>query len=144
MHDLPDRSVGVIISDSVVNFSPDKEAVIREAFRVLKPGGRRAIADIVLRGSLPEPCRKATGLWTGCIAGFLVDPEYASLLKQAGSDEVSLEATHVYDSADMSRMAGEADRPLGELGDNDRQVSPTDLDGAAMSAFVRAREPANA
>jgi SAM-dependent methyltransferase len=139
---LPDQSVDVIISNCVVNLSPDKAAVICEGFRVLKPGGRLAIADIVLRRPLPEPLRKTMGLWTGCIAGALVDSEYAGLLERAGFEQVSIEATHVYDSADMARMAGQADTNLDEIGDADRQVSPAELDGAAMSAFVRARKPA--
>src|SRR5262245_45701341 len=93
---LPDGSVDGIISNCVVHRSPDQHAVIREAFRVLKPGGRLAIADIVLRRPLPEPLREVMGLWTGCIAGALVDSEYAHLLERAGFEQVSIDATHVY------------------------------------------------
>jgi SAM-dependent methyltransferase len=139
---LPDESVDVIISNCVVNLSPDKAAVIHEAFRVLKPGGRLAIADIVLHRSLPDALQQAMGAWTGCIAGALVGSDYADLLHRAGFEQVSIEATHTYDRADIAGMAGDAHTVLAELGDSDRQATLAELDGAAMSAFIRAGKPA--
>ena len=104
---LPDESVDVIISNCVVNLSPDKDAVLREAFRVLKPGGRLAISDIVLRRALSDPVRHAMGLWTGCVAGALVDIDYRAILERLGFDNIEIEPTTVYDRADITRMAGD-------------------------------------
>jgi SAM-dependent methyltransferase len=137
---LPDNSVDVIISNCVVNLSPDKDAVIREAFRVLKPGGRLAISDIVLRRPLPEPLQQAMGLWTGCVAGALLDSDYIDRLERAGFDGVDIQTTYVYDGADIVRMAGEGTQADGRAGLAEG-VSPDELDGAAMSAFVRAHKP---
>jgi len=138
---LPDESVDVIISNCVVNLSPDKPAVFREAFRVLKPGGRLAISDIVLRRALPEPVQHAMGLWTRCVAGALLDTDYQEKLEEAGFGEVDVEPTQVYDSADIARMAGDLPTSV-EIPDTlDVEASIAELGGAVMSAFVRARKP---
>ena len=139
---LPDESVDVIISNCVVNLSPDKAVVFREAFRVLRPGGRLAISDIVLRRTLPAPVQQAMGLWTGCIAGALLDTDYAVQLERAGFEQIDIEPTHIYDSADIVRMAGDL-TSLVEIPDTlDVEATIRDLSGAVMSAFVRAHKPA--
>ena len=138
---LPDESVDVIISNCVVNLSPDKPAVFREAFRVLKPGGRLAISDIVLCRALSEPVRHVMGLWTGCVAGALLDIDYREELEEAGFEEVDVEPTHVYDSADIARMASDLSATLEIPRALDVEASIADLGGAVMSAFVRARKP---
>lgn len=139
---LPDESVDVIISNCVVNLSPDKPAVLREAFRVLRPCGRLAISDIVLRRPLPGDIVQVMGLWTGCVSGALLDADYAGELASAGFGEVTIEPTHVYDRVDLTAMAGD----LSSVGaipiSMDLQATLTLLDGAVMSAFVRARKPA--
>ena len=94
---LPDRSVDVIISNCVINLSSDKDAVLREAFRVLKPGGRLAVSDVVSRGPVPEDIRRNTELWTGCIAGALDQDDYIARLQRAGFADVSLEPWREYD-----------------------------------------------
>ncbi len=137
---LPDESVDVIISNCVVNLSPDKPAVFAEAFRVLRPGGRLAISDIVLRRALPEAVQQAMGLWTGCVSGALLDTDYATLLEQAGFERIDIEATQVYDSADISRIAG--DLSSMDIPDTiDVEATIAELGGAVMSAFVRAHKP---
>src|SRR6185437_1939469 len=94
---LPDNSVDVIISNCVINLSADKDAVLREAFRVLKPGGHFAVSDVVIRGSLPEEIRRSMELWVGCIAGALRDEDYLAKLKAAGFVDVQLEPWRVYE-----------------------------------------------
>jgi SAM-dependent methyltransferase len=138
---LPDESVDVIISNCVVNLSPDKPAVLREAFRVLKPGGRLAIADIVLRRELPAAIHEVMGLWTGCVAGALVDEEYGDLLRSSGFEEIEIRPTQVYERPDLISMTGELleDDKLRDLIDVDAALE--ELDGAVMSAFVKARKP---
>jgi arsenite methyltransferase len=140
---LPEASVDVIISNCVVNLSPNKDAVFREAVRVLRPGGRLAISDIVLRRTLPDSLQHAIGLWTGCVAGALVESDYVLCLDRAGFEQIDIEATQVYDSSDITQMAG----GLRAIGDNpeglDVDKTLTELDGAAMSAFVHARKPVN-
>ena len=138
---LPDESVDVIISNCVVNLSPDKPAVFREAFRVLKPGGRLAISDIVLRRSLPEPVQQAMGLWTGCVAGALLETDYREHLEEAGLEEVDIEPTHVYDSSDLARIAGDLLVSAKIPETIDVEASVAELDGAVMSAFVRGGKP---
>jgi SAM-dependent methyltransferase len=123
---LPDQSVDVIISNCVINLSADKDAVFREAFRVLKPGGRFAVSDVVVRGDLPDEVRRNMELWVGCIAGALQDGEYATRLRAAGFADIELDVWRVYESADLS-VAG-----------------ATDTTGRVVSAFVRARKPAQA
>jgi arsenite methyltransferase len=136
---LPDESVDVIISNCVVNLSPDKPAVFREAFRVLRPGGRLAISDIVLQHPLPDEITRAMRLWTGCVAGALVESAYREQLGGAGFVDIEIEPTQVFGEDDIVRMAG--GRPAIE------EVVPSlhidealrQLGGAIMSAFVRAR-----
>jgi arsenite methyltransferase len=130
---LPDRSVDVIISNCVVNLSADKRRVIAEAFRVLKPGGRFAVSDVVIRGDLPEEVRASMPLWTGCVGGALEEREFVQLLTEAGFVDASIEPTRVYaldDLRDILSGAGlDADRAA-------REIS-----GRLVSAFVRATKP---
>ena len=93
---LPDASVDVIISNCVINLSADKRKVISEAFRVLKPGGRFAVSDVVVRGELPAPVRRSMELWVGCVAGALTEDEFLAYLREAGFEEASIEPTRVY------------------------------------------------
>lgn len=138
---LPDGSIDVIISNCVVNLSPDKPAVFREAFRVLKPGGRLAVSDIVLRRALPDPVQRAMGLWTGCVAGALLERAYKDQLAQAGFEKIGIEPTHVFDRGDITRMAGDLLASGDMPGDLDVEATTAALDGAVMSAFVRASKP---
>lgn len=138
---LPDGSVDVIISNCVVNLSPDKPAVLSEAFRVLRPGGRLAISDIVLRRALPEAITQLMGLWTGCVAGALVDSHYRDLLVETGFVDVEIEPTQVYGREDLLRMVGDL-AAVGLPEAFDVESSLSELDGAVVSAFVRARKPA--
>ena len=131
----------MVISNCVVNLSPDKDAVLCEAFRVLKPGGRLAISDIVLRRVLPAPLHEVMGLWTGCIAGALTDADYLAKLLAAGFEAAEVDPTHVYDGADLAQMAGDASIPAEVLGAIGTDATIAALDGAVMSAFVRARKP---
>jgi arsenite methyltransferase len=134
---LPSESVDVIISNCVINLSADKARVIREAHRVLNPGGRFAVSDVVLRGDLPEPVLRSVGLWTGCVSGALHEDEYRRLLLAAGFTDVSIEPTRVYGSDDVKALldsAGLTDNGLVEA-----------VEGKIMSAFVRAsKAPARA
>jgi SAM-dependent methyltransferase len=131
---LPDASVDVIISNCVINLSPDKDAVLREAFRVLKPGGRFAVSDVVVRGEVPADVRQSMELWVGCIAGALEEGEYVRKLEAAGFEGAAIEAWRVYDASDARAM-------LEASGiDPDRAAEHTD--GTFISAFVRARKPA--
>ena len=130
---LPDNSVDVIISNCVINLSADKDKVIREAFRVLKPGGRLAVSDIVVRGEVPELIRKSVEAWIGCIAGALQEEEYRDKLARAGFGEISVEPWRVYVAED-GRAAIEG------LGLKVEQIA-TSLDGKFASAFIRARKP---
>jgi SAM-dependent methyltransferase len=139
---LPDATVDVLISNCVVNLSPDKDAVIREAFRVLRPGGRLAISDIVLRRPLSESTQGLIGLWTGCVAGALVDEDYRARLRSAGFEDVSIEPTRVYDDADIVELAAELSVDLERSGEIDRAAVMTELQGSIMSAFVRGGKPA--
>jgi arsenite methyltransferase len=132
---LPDDAVDVIISNCVINLSGDKDQVLREAFRVLKSGGRFAVSDVVLRRPLPESLQKSLNLWTGCVAGALVESDYADKLRSAGFAEVSIEATRVYDEDDVREMV-ETSCFAGELTE-----ALAGLEGAVMSAFLRARKP---
>ncbi len=131
---LPDASVDVVISNCVVNLSPDKDAVLREAFRVLRPGGRLAISDIVLEGTLPEPVRRQIELWSGCIAGALERRDYEAKLTAAGFADASIEVTRAFATADLGEDGGRLVAALG--------VRREDLDGKVASASVRARKPA--
>jgi arsenite methyltransferase len=139
---LPDEAVDVIISNCVVNLSPDKDAVFREAFRVLKPGGRLAVSDIVLRRPLPESVLEVMGLWTGCVAGALLEAEYRAKLSAAGFADIAIETVRVYDRTDLAAIAADLAASV-EIPDSlDRASTALALDGAVTSAFVRARRPA--
>src|SRR5947208_372717 len=132
---LPDNSVDVIISNCVINLSADKDRVLREAFRVLKPGGRFAVSDVVTRGEMLPEIRRSVLLWVGCIAGALEENEYRSKLVAAGFEQVELEPTRIY------RMEDAREFLAGEGVDVDA-IAPQ-MDGKFMSAFVRAVKPAS-
>ncbi len=129
---LPDNSVDVIISNCVINLSADKDRALREAFRVLKPGGRFAVSDIVVRGEMPAEVLRRVELWAGCIAGALEESQYQSKLAAAGFEQIEVEPTRIYTAADAQGFL--ADNP--EL----EKFAPM-ADGKFMSAFVRARKP---
>jgi SAM-dependent methyltransferase len=129
---LPARSVDVIISNCVINLSADKTRVLREAFRVLRPGGRFAVSDIVLRESLPEPVARSIDLWAGCVAGALTESDYRRLLDRAGFEDIRIEATRVYGYEDAKALLG--------LANLDDDALVRQVDGRVMSAFVRARK----
>jgi len=131
---LPDASVDVIVSNCVINLSGDKQRVFDEAFRVLRPGGRFAVADVVLRRALPENLRRSMELWTGCVAGALVESDYVRGLDRAGFVGVSVEPTRTYDGDEIGEMACGA-------GCGDGDGASEALQGAVMSAFIRARKP---
>src|ERR1700756_1642810 len=105
---MPDNSVDVIISNCVINLSADKDRVLREAFRVLKPGGRFAVSDVVVRGTVPDSVRESMLLWVGCIAGALEEQQYRAKLMAAGFGDVSIEATRVYNIEDARHFLSEA------------------------------------
>jgi arsenite methyltransferase len=130
---LPDNSVDVIISNCVINLSGDKDRVLREAFRVLKPGGRFAISDVVVRGDVPPEIRKSMELWVGCIAGALEEYEYRDKLFRAGFEAIDIEPTRVYQSAEARDF-------LANAGLDEAKVAPL-IDGKFISAFVRAQKP---
>ena len=130
---LPDQSVDVIISNCVINLSEDKDAVLSEAFRVLKPGGRFAVSDVVIRGEVPSEIRRSMELWVGCVAGALQEDEYAAKLKAAGFDSVELEPWRVYQVEDARAF-------LAESGIDVDRFAPQ-VDGKVVSAFIRARRP---
>ncbi|HEX6558949.1 MAG TPA: arsenite methyltransferase, partial [Longimicrobiales bacterium] len=128
---LPDHSVDVIISNCVINLSADKRKVLREAHRVLRPGGRFAVSDIVVRGEMPAEMRRNVQLWTGCVAGALEENEYLTLLAEAGFEAASVEPTRIYGREDLASLAIDARLHLSE-------ATLQQLDGKFMSAFVRA------
>jgi arsenite methyltransferase len=129
---LPDNSVDVIISNCVINLSADKDKVLREAFRVLKPGGRFAVSDVVTRGAIPEPVRRNMLLWVGCIAGALDENDYRMRLAAAGFEAIGIEPTRIYDVEDarefLTSRSVDVDAIAAEVGDK------------FMSAFVRAKK----
>jgi ubiquinone/menaquinone biosynthesis C-methylase UbiE len=131
---LPDNSVDVVISNCVINLSADKDQVLREAFRVLKPGGRFAVSDVVTRGEMNPEIRKSVLLWVGCIAGALEENEYRSKLAAAGFEQIDIEPTRVYNVEDAREM-------LSAEGIDVDAIAPQ-VDGKFMSAFVRAVKPA--
>jgi|SRR5581483_903375 len=133
---LPDNSVDVIISNCVINLSADKDRVLREAFRVLKPGGRFAVSDVVTRGAIPDEIRQKVLLWVGCIAGALDETDYESKLKRAGFEQIEVEPTRLY-------RVNEAREFLSSAG-VDVDAIASQVDEKFMSAFVRAVKPANA
>lgn len=141
---LPDGSVDVIISNCVVNLSPDKDAVFREAFRVLKPRGRLAVSDIFMRRPLPEPLLQVMALWSGCVAGALLEADCRAKLDAAGFADIDIEALQVFDRADVLSLAADDLGGSVEFPDwIDRDATALALDGAVMSAFVRAHKPAS-
>jgi ubiquinone/menaquinone biosynthesis C-methylase UbiE len=131
---LPDSSVDVIVSNCVINLSPDKQQVLKEAFRVLKPGGRFAVSDVVVRGEVPEAIRKNIELWVGCVAGAMEEQEYIQKLERAGFTEIGVEPWRVYKTEEA--------RSFIEEGGLDYDSVAAHADGKFMSAFVRATKPA--
>jgi arsenite methyltransferase len=130
---LPDKSIDVIISNCVINLSVDKDTVLREAFRVLRPGGRFAVSDVVIRGDVPAEVRRSMELWVGCVAGALQDNEYVSKLQAAGFAHVEVETWRVYNVNDARAF-------LTEAGVNVDEIAPK-LEGKVASAFIRAQRP---
>ncbi|MBV8449841.1 MAG: arsenite methyltransferase [Hyphomicrobiales bacterium] len=130
---LPANSVDVIISNCVINLSADKDQVLREAFRVLKPGGRFAVSDVVTKGRVPESLRRNMLLWVGCIAGALEDEEYRSRLSAAGFEQASIEPTRIYDIEDARKFL--TDKGV------DVDAGAKLVEGKFMGAFIRAVKP---
>jgi ubiquinone/menaquinone biosynthesis C-methylase UbiE len=131
---LPENSVDVIISNCVINLSADKGRVLREAFRVLRPNGRFAVSDVVVRGEVPAEIRKNIELWVGCVAGAMQEEEYRSKLGAAGFEEIEIEATRVYSLEDARQF-------LTAKGIDVDAIAPQ-VEGRFASAFIRARKPA--
>src|SRR6266850_4070575 len=132
---LPDATVDVIISNCVINLSADKRQVLREAFRVLKPGGRFAVSDVVVRGDIRPEIRQSVLLWVGCVAGALGDEEYRGKLAAAGFEQIEIEPTRIYRAEDAREF-------LSTAGVDADAIAPQ-VDGKFMSAFVRAVKPAS-
>jgi arsenite methyltransferase len=130
---LPDESVDVIISNCVINLSGDKRRVLQEAFRVLKPGGRFAVSDIIVRGGVPADIKRSVELWAGCVAGALEERTFERLLTEAGFIDIGIEPTRVYRLEDAREMLEEAGIDVDSVGE--------ELEGRFMAAFVRARRP---
>jgi len=130
---LPDASVDVVISNCVINLSADKDRVLAEAFRVLRPGGRFAVSDIVVRGDVPPDLRRSIELWVGCVAGALEESEYRHKLAKVGFEEIDVEPTRIYRAADAVALLTDAGI--------DATAAARQVDGKFMSAFVRARKP---
>jgi SAM-dependent methyltransferase len=130
---LPDNTVDVIISNCVINLSADKDRVLREAFRVLKPGGRFAVSDVVVRGAVPDAVRQSMLLWVGCIAGALEEQDYRARLIAAGFANVTFEPTREYSIEDARQF-------LTEAGVDVDAIAPA-VDGKFLSAFIRAAKP---
>ena len=133
---LPDNSVDVIISNCVINLSGDKDRVLREAFRVLKPGGRFAVSDVVVRGEMPAAIRRSMELWAGCVAGALSERDYLDKLAAAGFEHAAIEVTRVYRADDARELLA------GRGGDVEALAG--EVDGKLIAAFVRATKPAAA
>lgn len=132
---LPDNSVDVIISNCVINLSADKDQVLREAFRVLKPGGRFAVSDVVTRGEISPEIRRSVLLWIGCVAGALDEGEYRRKLASAGFEQIDLESTRIYRAADAREFLSSAGIDVDAIA--------AQVDGKFFSAFVRATKPMN-
>jgi arsenite methyltransferase len=130
---LPDSSVDVIISNCVINLSTDKNQVIAEAFRVLKPGGRFAVSDVVIRGEVPSDVRRSMELWVGCVAGALTEQQYHQSLWQAGFEGIGIEPTRIYEFEEAKAF-------LAGTGLATEVLAP-EVSGRVMGAFVRARKP---
>jgi len=133
---LPENSLDVVISNCVINLSADKDRVLREAFRVLKPGGRFAVSDVVVRGEVPPEIRRNVELWAGCMAGALEESEYRQKLAAAGFEAIDVEPTRVYRAEDAREF-------LTAEGIDVDAIAPQ-IEGKFISAFVRARKPATA
>jgi arsenite methyltransferase len=133
---LPDAAVDVIISNCVINLSGDKRRVLAEAFRVLRPGGRFAVSDVVVRGSLPPAVRRSMELWVGCVAGALGEEEFKALLSEIGFEDPEIEPTRIYRLEDAREVLAGAGL--------DADALAAEVDGRVMGAFVRARKPAAA
>ncbi len=131
---LPNNSVDVVISNCVINLSGDKDQVLREAFRVLKPGGRFAVSDVVVRGTVPPEIQRSMELWVGCIAGALSDSAYISKLSAAGFAAIEIEPTRIYDIEDARAF-------LANQGIDVDAIAP-EVAGKFMGAFIRATKPA--
>jgi ubiquinone/menaquinone biosynthesis C-methylase UbiE len=131
---LPDNTVDVIISNCVINLSGDKGKVLHEAFRVLKPGGRFAVSDVITRGEVPAEIKRSMELWVGCVAGALEEKEFEKLLHDAGFEDVSFEPTRIYQVEDAREF-------LAGTGLDVDAIAPQ-VEGRLLSAFVRARKPA--
>jgi arsenite methyltransferase len=129
---LPDNSIDVVISNCVINLSADKDRALAEAFRVLKPGGRFAVSDVVVRGEVPAAVRRSMELWVGCIAGALEEGQYRQSLAQRGFEDIDIEPTRIYHAADARQFLEHAGIPDNAL---------EEIDGRFMSAFIRARKP---
>jgi len=130
---LPENAVDVVISNCVINLSADKDRVLAEAFRVLRPGGRFAVSDVVVRGDVPAEIRRSVELWVGCVAGALQDSEYASKLAAAGFQDISIEPMRVYKAEDARQF-------LTAQG-MDADSIASEVEGKFMSAFIRAKKP---
>jgi arsenite methyltransferase len=130
---LPDNSVDVIISNCVINLSADKSKVLREAFRVLKPGGRFAVSDVVTRGDIPPAIRQSVLAWVGCIAGALDESEYRAKLAAAGFEKIDIEPTRIYTADDAREYLSGQVMPI--------QLDPAQIDGKFFSGFIRAVKP---
>jgi arsenite methyltransferase len=130
---LPDTSVDVIISNCVINLSGDKRRVLAEAFRVLKPGGRFAVSDVVVRGEVPAAVRQSMELWVGCIAGALEETEFARLLEEVGFEDPTFEPTRFYEAKDAAAFLAQSGLDVSAVAN--------EIDGNFLSAFVRARKP---
>ena len=130
---LPDNTVDVIISNCVINLSADKDQVLREAFRVLKPGGRFAVSDVVTRGEIHPEIRRNVLLWVGCVAGALDVEEYKAKLSAAGFVDVSIEPTRVYSAADAASFLADKGIDLAAIAEQ--------IDGRFLSGFIRGRKP---
>ena len=131
---LPENSVDVVISNCVINLSADKDRVLREAFRVLRPGGRFAVSDVVVRGAVPAEIRRNVELWVGCIAGAMNESDYVAKLSAAGFKEISIEPTRIYNIEDARQF-------LTTKGFDVDRIAPQ-VEGKFASAFIRARKPA--
>lgn len=137
IEDLPldEAEVDVVISNCVINLSVDKPGVLGEAFRVLKPGGRFAVSDVVVRGEIPSEIRRSLEMWAGCVAGALTEDEYRRLLGEAGFEAIEIEPTRIYEADDVRAV-------LSDYG-IEAEAEGEALDGRLMSAFIRARKPMN-